>query len=62
MNMKIMFSPTLLYNLMHLQFISNVCEKNTKKEVKLLNIANKVKFVLNLSISFVPVYVEDRKN
>jgi hypothetical protein len=47
---------------MHLQFISNVCEKNTKKEVKLLNIANKVKFVLNLSISFVQVYVEDRKN
>jgi hypothetical protein len=27
MNMNIMFSPTLLYNFMHLQFISDVRKK-----------------------------------
>jgi hypothetical protein len=53
MNMNIIFSPTLLYNFMHLQFISYVCEKIPRNEVKLLNIANKVKIVSNLRLSFV---------
>jgi hypothetical protein len=51
--MRIIFSPTLLYDFMHLQFISDVYEKIIQNEVKLLNIENKIKIVPNLSITFV---------
>jgi hypothetical protein len=51
--MRIIFWPTLLYDFMHLQFISDVYEKIIQNEVKLLNIENKIKIVPNLSITFV---------
>jgi hypothetical protein len=53
MDMNIIFPTTLLYDFMRLQFISDVYEKNTQKNIKWLNIANKVKIVSNLSISIV---------
>jgi hypothetical protein len=53
MSMNLIFPTTLLYDLMHLQFISDVFDKITKNEVKFLNIENKHKFASNLNISFV---------
>jgi hypothetical protein len=50
MNMNIMFSPTLLYDFMHLQFVLDVYERDLEKR-KLLNIANKAKIVRSLNIS-----------
>ena len=37
---NISIALTLVYDFMHFQFKSDVFEKNTKKEIKLLNISN----------------------
>jgi hypothetical protein len=52
MDMNIKFSPTLLYNFMHLQFISDVCEKIPRRS-KIVKYSKKVKIVPNLRISLV---------
>jgi endonuclease III-like uncharacterized protein len=53
MDMNIIFLTILLYDFMHLQFISDAYGKNILREVNLLNIVNKVRIVPNLSISLV---------
>jgi hypothetical protein len=53
MNMNIIFPTTLLYDFMHLQFISDALEKITYNEIKFLNIANRDTITSNLNISFV---------
>jgi hypothetical protein len=53
MNMNLIFPTTLLYDFMHLQFISDVFEKITSNELKFLNIANRYKITSNLNISSV---------
>jgi hypothetical protein len=53
MNMNLIFPTTLLYDFMHLQFISDIFEKIIYNEVKFLNRENIDKIMSNLNISFV---------
>jgi hypothetical protein len=51
-NKNLIIPTTLLYDFMHLQFISAVFEKLTWNEVKFLNLANRDKIASGLNICF----------
>jgi hypothetical protein len=48
--MNTIFSPTLLFDFMHMQFIQDIYKNITWNEVKLINIAKRAKIVPNLNI------------
>jgi hypothetical protein len=61
-NKNLIIPTTLLYDFMHLRFISAVFEKLTWNEVKFLNLANGDKIASGLNICFLQVNVDDRKS
>ena len=60
--MNIIFALTLVYDFMHFQFKSDVYEKNTQNEIKLLNIANRAIIVPNLNMQFLEMCLMGRKS